>query len=500
MNSLQNAPLEIYLRHFECGPQSFEAGSSLGAAGRDRRGGGSATRAACISLAGLEMAVLCANVSATSLSRQFITSRAQRVESTVRPTMCVSMATATRWTYCSGASSVAGLGSRRFTLPAKIVQRERRARTVSVRAVAAPQRTVQTVSGFSQIAEPIPEGLSLTDIVKTLPPEVFQIDDVKAWKTVVITVSAVALGYAALAVAPWYLYPLVYAYLGTAVTGLFVVGHDCGHLSFSTNKLVNDVVGTIMMAPLIYPFEPWRIKHNTHHAHTNKLIVDTAWQPFRPIMYDRATGAPKMLMRAMMGPLWWAASVGHWLFWHFDLSKYRPQEQTRVKVSLAAVGAFAVGVLLPLLVTTGPIGFVKWWFLPWLGFHFWMSTFTMVHHTAPHIPFKQSREWDAADAQLAGTVHCDYPRWIEFLCHDISVHIPHHVSSRIPSYNLRKAYASIQQNFDRHLNKATFGPELITTIINNCQLYDAPNKRYVKFDRAQRAPVQEDSEVAESTA
>jgi hypothetical protein len=20
----------------------------------------------------------------------------------------------------------------------------------------------------------------------------------------------------------------------------------------------------------MYPFEPWRIKHNTHHAHTNK--------------------------------------------------------------------------------------------------------------------------------------------------------------------------------------------------------------------------------------
>ena len=29
-------------------------------------------------------------------------------------------------------------------------------------------------------------------------------------------------------------------------------------------------MGTIAFAPLIYPFEPWRIKHNHHHAHTNK--------------------------------------------------------------------------------------------------------------------------------------------------------------------------------------------------------------------------------------
>jgi omega-6 fatty acid desaturase (delta-12 desaturase) len=105
-------------------------------------------------------------------------------------------------------------------------------------------------------------------------PQVFEIDDVKAWKTVAITLGAVALGYAALAVSPWYLYPLVYAYMGTAMTGLFVVGHDCGHNSFSKNQLVNDVVGTIMFMPLMYPFEPWRIKHNTHHAHTNKYVMD----------------------------------------------------------------------------------------------------------------------------------------------------------------------------------------------------------------------------------
>jgi hypothetical protein len=53
---------------------------------------------------------------------------------------------------------------------------------------------------------------------------------------------------------------------------LFVVGHDCGHRSFSENKLVEDIVGTLMFMPLIYPFEPWRIKHNQHHAFTNQCV------------------------------------------------------------------------------------------------------------------------------------------------------------------------------------------------------------------------------------
>jgi fatty acid desaturase len=55
-----------------------------------------------------------------------------------------------------------------------------------------------------------------------------------------------------------------------ACAQMFVVGHDCGHRSFSKNRLLEDIVGTLMFMPLIYPFEPWRIKHNHHHAHTNK--------------------------------------------------------------------------------------------------------------------------------------------------------------------------------------------------------------------------------------
>jgi hypothetical protein len=74
-----------------------------------------------------------------------------------------------------------------------------------------------------------------------------------------------------------------------------------------------------------------------------RLIIDTAWQPFRPYMYDRSKGFARFAMEAAMGPLWWMASVGHWLFWHFDLSKYRPQDVKKVKVGcpVRCVCAFA---------------------------------------------------------------------------------------------------------------------------------------------------------------
>ncbi|KAJ7552407.1 hypothetical protein O6H91_06G054400 [Diphasiastrum complanatum] len=317
--------------------------------------------------------------------------------------------------------------------------------------------------------------------METFPPEVFEINDFKAWRNVVISVTSYALGLFMIAKAPWYLLPLAWAWTGTAITGFFVIGHDCAHKSFSRNKLVEDIVGTIAFMPLIYPYEPWRFKHDRHHAKTNMLGEDTAWHP---VVRDEWNKFPKFLKKALewgIGPLRPWASIGHWLLWHFDINKYRPSERPRVKVSLAAVFAF-IALGWPLIIyKTGIVGWMKYWLVPWLGYHFWMSTFTMVHHTAPHIPFKDASNWNGAEAQLGGTVHCDYPRWIEILCHDISVHIPHHISQKIPSYNLRMAHNSLQQNWGKYLNEAKWNWRLMKTIMTECHIYDTEHN-YASFD------------------
>ena len=138
----------------------------------------------------------------------------------------------------------------------------------------------------------------------------------------------------------------------------FVVGHDCGHRAFCKNKLVEDIVGTLLFMPLIFPFEPWRIKHNQHHAHTNKCVVvgisdrpallptapcpmrhcqqcqwtpdaavcrlveDTAWHPVQKAVMDKWSPVERFLYTTFLGsPLKLWASVGHWWIWHFDLNK-----------------------------------------------------------------------------------------------------------------------------------------------------------------------------------
>ncbi|MBR8833662.1 MAG: fatty acid desaturase [Stigonema ocellatum SAG 48.90 = DSM 106950] len=323
--------------------------------------------------------------------------------------------------------------------------------------------------------------VKLKDIIKTLPRECFVQDRRKAWTDAIISVLMVGLGYLSLTVAPWFLLPLAWIFTGTALTGFFVIGHDCGHRSFAKRRWVNDLVGHLFMMPLIYPFHSWRIMHNYHHAHTNELKEDNAWHPITIKMYEGwgklGQWGFEIFMRSR---LWWIGSILHWAVHHFDWRNFRTKDQSSVRFSVAVVVLFAAIAFPILIATTGIWGFVKFWFVPWMVFHFWMSTFTLVHHTYPDIPFVATPKWNAVSSQLAGTVHCDYPRWVEFLCHDINVHIPHHISTAIPSYNLRLAHRSLQENWGDYLHESRFSWSLMKHITDHCHLYN-PEHGYLSF-------------------
>lgn len=335
----------------------------------------------------------------------------------------------------------------------------------------------------STATRPIPEltpELRLQDIVKALPRECFQQNPVKAWTKVAISITMVALGYGLITISPWYLLPFCWFFTGTALTGFFVIAHDAGHRSFAKQVWVNDLVGHILLLPLIYPFHSWRVLHNKHHNYTNKMDVDNAWQPFRPEVYESFGALGQWGYRAMRGAFWWLASIVHWAALHFDLSQFPEKERGKVKQSIAVVVIFAAFFFPTLIAFTGWWGLVKFWLMPWLGYHFWMSTFTLVHHTIPEIQFQEPDGWDAAQAQLFGTVHCDYPFGVEFLCHHINVHIPHHLSTAIPSYNLRLAHQSLQQQWGSALIERKFSWSLMRQITQQCHLYH-PQKAYQTF-------------------
>jgi omega-6 fatty acid desaturase (delta-12 desaturase) len=326
-------------------------------------------------------------------------------------------------------------------------------------------------------------ALELKEIIRSLPRAYFEKDSTKAWKHVIISVSAAILGYCAIIFLPSFLLPFSWFFTGTALTGFFVIGHDAGHRSFAKQRWVNDLVGHIAFLPLIYPFHCWRLLHDHHHLHTNKMEEDNAWTPLRVEDYLGYSPVMRFLQRSIRSYFWWVGSIGHWAMYHFDLRNFRERDRSKAAFSIAVVAIFAAIVFPTLIATTGLWGFVKFWLIPWMVYHFWMSTFTIVHHTIPEIQFKPSADWNAGEAQLAGTVHCTYPRWIEFLCHDINVHVPHHVSTGIPSYNLRAAHDHLKENWGEHIIERKFTLPFMWSIASQCHLYH-PEKGYQSFREA----------------
>ena len=133
-----------------------------------------------------------------------------------------------------------------------------------------------TIERFAATPSPKDAPLQLREIIRSIPRDYFKKDKFKAWKHVAISVTASIIGYCGIIFLPQYLLPFTWFVTGTALTGFFVIGHDAGHRSFAKRRWVNDLVGHLAFLPLIYPFHCWRLLHDHHHLHTNKMKQDNA--------------------------------------------------------------------------------------------------------------------------------------------------------------------------------------------------------------------------------
>ncbi|KAB8107002.1 hypothetical protein EE612_041557 [Oryza sativa] len=90
-------------------------------------------------------------------------------------------------------------------------------------------------------------------------------------------------------------WPLYWAAQGTMFWALFVLGHDCGHGSFSNNSRLNSVMGHILHSSILVPYHGWRISHRTHHQNHGHVDKDESWHPLPERLYRSLDRATRML-------------------------------------------------------------------------------------------------------------------------------------------------------------------------------------------------------------
>jgi omega-3 fatty acid desaturase (delta-15 desaturase) len=181
---------------------------------------------------------------------------------------------------------------------------------------------------------------------------------------------------------------LYWNWQGMLFWGIFTIGHDCGHGSFSNSKLWNQVFGNLTHSFLLVPYESWKLSHNWHHKNTGNIDKDEIFYPQRDnTMYDWVRRAVVPLTVAA----WWIYLVGTQ---HFNpYNELYKGHRTDVVISLvcwwgAAVTAYSLALSL------GWAYMSSLYFVPLAVFASWLVVTTFLHHNDEDAPWYPDGEWN----------------------------------------------------------------------------------------------------------
>lgn len=290
---------------------------------------------------------------------------------------------------------------------------------------------------------------SLQDIKQSIPKACFVKDTAKSFSFLIRDIAIVAsLAVAAYKFANPLTWPLYWAAQGTMFWALFVIGHDCGHASFSENNKINNIVGLITHSSILVPFAGWQISHRTHHQNHGNVDTDESWYPLAKSVYDKIDFTAKLgrynpLVMLIAYPVYLWARTPPKTGSHFDPScdLFKPSEKNHVLTSTA--GYFGMLGLLGFLGTKigwGMLGAL--YGVPYFIGAAWLSVVTYLHHTEVSVPWYRGEEWNYMRGGLSSRDR-DYGIFNN-IHHDIGTHVVHHLFPQIPHYNLLEATKAIK--------------------------------------------------------
>ncbi|MGF1458169.1 MAG: fatty acid desaturase [Leptolyngbyaceae cyanobacterium] len=309
------------------------------------------------------------------------------------------------------------------------------------------------------LTQPTELPFTLKDVRAAIPQECFEPSLGRSLAYFFFDIGIIAgLFYLAATIHAWWFWPIYWFAQGTMFWALFVVGHDCGHGSFSKSKWINNLVGHLSHTPILVPFHGWRISHRTHHANTGNLETDESWYPISEAKYDEMTW-PEKLIRFYL-PL---IAYPVYLFRrspsrpggsHFlpGSPLFKPSEKWDVLTSTVWLIGM-VSLLTGLSFHYGLGTVITYYGVPYAIFVMWLDLVTYLHHTEADIPWYSNEDWYFLKGALS-TIDRDYGIFNP-IHHDIGTHVAHHIFLSIPHYHLQTATEAIKPVLGSYYRKST---------------------------------------------
>lgn len=261
---------------------------------------------------------------------------------------------------------------------------------------------------------------------------------------------------------------------------IFIIQHDCGHYSFLKKRKVNDAIGFVCSFFSSIPYTYWARVHSYHHGHTGQLEHrDIGDIDFLTVKEYRELGRwGRLRYRIFRHPivLFTVVPVIYLAFAlripRISFPGWKPIHRKQLVNNLTMAAVYiGLGFLLgwkAFLIVQGSIlfffGIIAFWFF-------------YVQHQHEHTYMQWSKNWDYLTAAIKGATYYKLPRILHFLTGNIGYHHIHHLSSRIPNYNLRRC-AKENPILQRYVTSMTFVQSLPMAFN---KLWDEEKQRMISF-------------------
>jgi acyl-lipid omega-6 desaturase (Delta-12 desaturase) len=221
----------------------------------------------------------------------------------------------------------------------------------------------------------------------------------------------------------------------------YIVFHDCTHGSFLPSKRANASLGMLLGLVVYTPFTAWRHSHAVHHATAGDLdrrgvgdvltltVTEYQTSPWRRRLAYRLFRNPLVMLG--LGPIY-ALMVQPRLVSRTARPRIRHSVLATNAVLVVVVGGLCwlIGwrdfllLQMPAALLAGAAGV-------WLFY---------VQHQFEDTYWQSAGDWTYADAALHGSSYLKLPKVLQFFTGNIGLHHVHHLSTRIPNYNLQRAH------------------------------------------------------------
>ncbi len=246
--------------------------------------------------------------------------------------------------------------------------------------------------------------------------------------------------YRSLTISYWLTFALALL-AGGLLVRVFIIFHDCGHGSFFKSQRANNFLGFITGLLTFTPYFHWRWEHSVHHAtsgHLDKRGTGDVWT-MTVQEYLEASRGKRFAYRLTRNPVILFGLGPLYLFLlhqRFPKSKSDVREKFSVYWMNTAIFAVAVGLSMVFGIGTYlllQIGVM----LVAGGAGVWMF---YVQHQFEDVYWERAEEWDYTAAALQGSSFYKLPKVLQWFTGNIGYHHIHHLSPRIPNYNLERCH------------------------------------------------------------